>query len=90
MHGRLGHGNDPAAANKQLVPKLVDALSGETAVAVAAVLSKRCIPGWVQVEMMGGVLEVEVDSDLEVRIRGPVADVGSFQVSEVWLNGFCR
>jgi diaminopimelate epimerase len=53
------------------------------AVAVALVSSGRMEPGQVTVEMPGGDLQVEVDSGLEVVLRGPVEEIldGSLRAS---------
>jgi diaminopimelate epimerase len=51
------------------------------AVAVASVASGRLEPGAVRVEMEGGALEVTVGAELEVRLRGPVQEVGTLELS---------
>jgi diaminopimelate epimerase len=50
-------------------------------VAVASVASGRLEPGVVRVEMEGGALEVTVGAELEVRLRGPVQEVGTLELS---------
>jgi diaminopimelate epimerase len=60
--------------------------SSASAVAVAALTSGRIAPGWVQVEMSGGVLDVEVTASLAVQIRGPVEEVGVFNLTPAWLQ----
>jgi diaminopimelate epimerase len=62
--------------------------SSASAVAVAALVSGRIAPGWVQVEMNGGVLDVEVDASMQVQIRGPVEAVGVILISPRWIQRF--
>ena len=45
------------------------------AVAVAAICSKKLDPGTVMVDTIGGSLEVQVNIELEVVLRGPVTEV---------------
>lgn len=56
------------------------------AAAVAALHRGLIDAGRVEVEMDGGVLEVEVSDQLDVRLRGPVQEVCVGRLSE----GFCR
>jgi diaminopimelate epimerase len=58
--------------------------SSACAVAVAAVSRGRLAPGRIPVHMPGGSLEVTVRPDLSVRLRGPVAPVGRFDLSPSW------
>ena len=60
--------------------------SSASAVAVTALVAGRIAPGWVQVEMAGGMLDVEVSSSLEVQIRGPVEEIGVVSISLGWLQ----
>lgn len=55
--------------------------SSSCAVVVAAVATGRLAPGMHAVHMPGGVLEVAVDAQLAVTLRGPVAVVGRME----WL-----
>ena len=45
------------------------------AVAVAAIWSKKLDPGTVMIDTIGGSLEVHVNAELEVVLRGPVTEV---------------
>jgi diaminopimelate epimerase len=60
--------------------------SSSCAVAAAAVRTGRCEPGFVAVHMPGGVLDVIVGEDLSLRLRGPVEEIGLFELSEAWLS----
>lgn len=56
------------------------------AVAVAAVASGRLPPGEKRIRMEGGELRVQVDEELQVRLRGPVRAVADGELDP----GFCR
>jgi len=56
------------------------------AAAVAAVHRGLVEPGTVEVEMVGGTLEVEVTESLDVRLQGPVEEVYAGSLTD----GFCR
>lgn len=63
--------------------------SGSSACAVAAVavhLGRVPGPGLVEVVMPGGSLWVEVGADLALTLRGPVEEVGAFEVADDWLR----
>ena len=60
--------------------------SSSCAVAAAAVRTGRCEPGWIAVHMPGGVLDVVVGEDFSLRLRGPVEEVGTVEVSAAWLD----
>lgn len=54
--------------------------------AAAAVKTGRCQPGWIAVHMPGGVLDVVVGEDYSLRLRGPVEEVASVELSPSWLQ----
>ncbi len=56
------------------------------AAAVAAVSTGRIVPGPIQVEMEGGVLEVSVDRKLGVVLRGPVEEVAEGRLTDGFLR----
>lgn len=58
--------------------------SSSCAVAAAAVHTGRLAPGAVEVRMPGGVLQVEVRSDLALRLTGPVEPVGRIHLDPGW------
>lgn len=58
--------------------------SSACAAAVAAVITGRLAPGRIEIRMPGGSLEVTVRPDLTVRLRGPVAPVGRFELDPRW------
>jgi diaminopimelate epimerase len=58
--------------------------SSACASAAAAVRTGRLPAGLVQVLMPGGSLEVLVREDFTVRLRGPVAPVGRFELHPAW------
>lgn len=58
--------------------------SSACAVAVAAHVRGLVPAGLVEVHMPGGTLEVTVRPDLAVRLRGPVAPVGRFELHPGW------
>jgi diaminopimelate epimerase len=60
--------------------------SSASAVCAAAVGQGFCEPGHLVAEMPGGNLEVWVNEDGAVRIRGPVQEVGRMALSESWLR----
>lgn len=59
--------------------------SGSSSCAVAAVAVKA---GWshspLQIRMPGGELTVEIDTDFQIRLKGPVAVVGRFELDSAW------
>lgn len=60
------------------------------AAAAAAVARRRLPPGPIDVEMEGGRLQVTVDPDLEIVLRGPVQEVSEGRLTEgflAWLAG---
>ena len=60
--------------------------SSSCAAAAAAVKTGRCEPGWIAVHMPGGTLDVVVGEDFQLRLRGPVEEIGVVEVSEGWLS----
>jgi diaminopimelate epimerase len=58
--------------------------SSACAAAAAAVRTGRLPAGPVEVLMPGGTLEVLVREDFTVRLRGPVAPVGRFELDGAW------
>jgi diaminopimelate epimerase len=60
--------------------------SSSCAVVVAGVVTGRLQPGWTVVRMPGGCLDVHVDPDLVVILRGPVEFIGRFELEEAWLK----
>ncbi len=56
------------------------------AAAVAAVDTGQLPPGRIAVLMEGGLLEVEVDPDFEVTLRGPVQEVGTVRLAPTWIR----
>lgn len=58
--------------------------SSACAVAAAAVRTGRSAPGPHVVVMPGGELSVEVGADWSIRLRGPVAPVGWFELDRAW------
>lgn len=60
--------------------------SSASAVCAAAVGQGLCEPGRLVAEMPGGNLEVWVNEDGNVRIRGPVEEVGPMSLSAAWLK----
>ncbi len=60
------------------------------AASVAAVVTGRLEPGPITVEMDGGTMEVTVDSDLEVTLRGPVQEVCRGRLLPGFLAGLGR
>lgn len=60
--------------------------SGSSACAIAAVCRRLGRVGeQVVVQMPGGALQVSVDAELSLRLRGPVEEVGSFEPSALLL-----
>ena len=57
------------------------------AATVAAVHTGRLAPGRVEVAMVGGTLEVTVSPDLEVALRGPVAEVATGELTPGFVAG---
>lgn len=60
------------------------------AAVVAAVHARRIEPGSVRVEMPGGVLHVGVTGDLEVTLRGPVAEVAEGRLTPGFVASLGR
>ena len=60
--------------------------SSSCAAAAAAVFTGRIQVGLVKVGMPGGFLDVEVSSDLELVLRGPVEVVGVVELDPRWLG----
>jgi diaminopimelate epimerase len=55
------------------------------AVAVAAVQSSRANPGEFQIQMQGGSLQVSVDAEFGVTLRGPVQEVFQGRLTQGFL-----
>ena len=64
------------------------AASGSSASAVcAAAVGKGLLePGRILAQMPGGELEVWVEEDGQVRIRGPVEEIGAMHLSPTWID----
>jgi diaminopimelate epimerase len=60
--------------------------SSSCAVAAAAVLTGRCQPGRLVLQMPGGTLHVTVEPDLSLDLEGPVEPVGLIHVAPSWLQ----
>ena len=60
--------------------------SSATAVAAAAVATRRLPPGRVEARMPGGTLTVDVDADLGCTLLGPVDVIGRFELDRRWLD----
>jgi|TARA_B110000196_G_scaffold319601_1_gene338158 diaminopimelate epimerase len=59
------------------------------AVVVAAVQSNRARPGDFQVQMQGGSLQVSVDAEFGVTLRGPVQEVFQGRFTQGFLASIC-
>ena len=60
--------------------------SSASAACAAAVGKGLCSPGKINAHMPGGVLEVWVHEDGQVRIRGPVEEIGAMHLNPEWLS----